>query len=80
MITPKIRLYAPAEYQSKFPKNTQALQETLCQSKLSPLFDGIEIVLLPSVREPRASIEGKRLTLGLDGIGPAEVTALLIHE
>lgn len=77
---PRIRIYAPSEYATRFPKNTQALQGMLCQSKLSPLFDDIEIVLLPSVREPRASIEGRRLTLGLEGIGPEELTALLIHE
>lgn len=78
--TPRIRIYTPSGYATRFPKNTQALQETLCQSKLSPLFDDIEIVLLPTVREPRASIERRRLTMGLNGIGPEEVTALLIHE
>lgn len=79
-LAPTIRVYAPSEYTSRFPKNSQAFKETLCQSRLLPLFSGIEIVLLPSAREPRASIEGKRLTLGLQDIGPEEVTALLIHE
>ena len=75
-----IQLLAPSGYTQRFPKNSEAIANTICNPLLNQLFTGSSITVLETPHEPRAWTSGSGLTLSIADIGPSEVSALLIHE
>lgn len=75
-----IQVFATSWYAQRFPQNSEAITNTICNPLLAQLFTGSSVTILESPHEPRAWINGSGVTLSVANIGPSEVSALLIHE
>lgn len=76
----KIQVFTASWYAQRFPQNSEAVTNTICNPLFKKLFAGNAITILETPHEPRAWINGSGITLTVANIGPSEVSALLIHE
>ncbi|MFO0763707.1 MAG: hypothetical protein U0518_02495 [Candidatus Gracilibacteria bacterium] len=75
-----IRVIANSGYTQRFPQNSEAITNTICNPLFERFFAENNITILETPHEPRAWINGSGIALSVANIGPSEVSALLIHE